>query len=131
MTMNGFEFFIERYGTLAGLTIYILIRDVIPFLRDIFWPEMVKERTDLRLERRQYDENVLDLRERNVVAVEQIGKTLILNSERLSKLEAEAKLHDDRTLALFSQLTGTLAATQTTINVILDRTSRAKTTGSV
>lgn len=87
--------FIETYGALVGLGIFIFIEKLWPFFVKRFWPQKVKEQehqyeTDKELRMRQFD-----IEDRQVKAIEGINEAIqamstaiTINNERLSNLIA-------------------------------------------
>lgn len=122
--MTEFLSFIQIYGGFLGLAVYIVVHDVLPFLRDKLWPEVIKDKKAKQIMRRETDEKYADLAEREVIAQEQIATNLILMREAVKEMETDSKEHDQRMVTMVTQITNTLSAMQSVLNVLLDRVTR-------
>jgi len=116
--------FLEQYGSWAGLIIYILLTDVIPFIKDKYWPAVQAEKEENRMLRRESDLKLLDLEERRVIANETVAKNLILLTQKTTNVEVEIRRHDDHMATVISQMTNTLSSMQAINNILLDRVTR-------
>lgn len=125
--MTEFDY-ITTYGAWIGLLLYIFVHDVIPFLKEKYWPALQEEHKEQSMMRRENDSKRLDIEERKVVADETIAKTLILLVERINKSEMETREHDQRMANAFAQMTQTQTGMQSVLNVLLDRVTRPEVT---
>lgn len=125
--MTGLEY-VQNYGAVLGLMLYILIQNVIPFLRDKYWPSLQEDKQANMLHRRESDNRLIELEERRVIANEQVAKNLILLTQKTTYLEAEIRRHDDHMTAVIGQMTNTLSSMQAINNILLDRVVRPQVT---
>lgn len=111
---------LEQYG-LAGVIIYLLIKDIIPKIIDLIKQRIPAEirKQELTEETLRYklqleddnDDREADLREREVTAMEGINKNLILIEHRLTTADTN-----------HVKMLEALAKTNEALGIILDRT---------
>ena len=115
---------IEIFGSWPGLVVYILLKDLVPFLRDKWWPQQVAEQSQEAILRRAQDAQFIDLREREVVAQEHIATSLTILTERVGHQERLMQLHSEQTLTLFAKVSNSLGGLRADHNLLVDRLPR-------
>ena len=87
---------LDQYS-LPIIILYILVKEIWPFVRDKWFPQYSEDRKRLR-------EKITDLEERNVIAIEKLAVLLdglvqnyIITNERLNRIETGVSRHDNIT----------------------------------
>lgn len=109
---NELEIIVQKYGTWFFLA-YIILKDGLPvFLRLIekVVPAKIKESEKKLAAQIERDSAEVDLREREIVTQEMIGKNLVIMNERLSFIEQNGRL-----------VVEALSTTNKGIAILLDR----------
>ncbi len=113
--------FIDKYGFWA-LVAYVLLKDGLPILSkflsqltETYFPSKVKERQQEMAHKEELEERQLDLREREVAAMENIAKSLAVIDTRVQSVKHKLDL-----------TTTSLITANQALAIIMDRTARKR-----
>ena len=116
---------LQQYG-IWGIIIYLFVKDVIPLLvsavskiTDLAIPARAKQ-AEMKIEAEaEREARRLDIREREVIALEQLGKTLITIDTRMEQMDRKVDL-----------LSASLVTANQALAVVLDRIQWRNSGGS-
>lgn len=116
-----FEQLLTKFDGITAVLIFIMATQLIPFLKDRVWPNAMKRKEAENMLRRQSDQQLLLLKEREVSAQEQIGSVMVMIAERMTQLEQNQAKHEARAERVTTQSVEALSAIQTSIQMLLYR----------
>lgn len=88
----AFDAFLQENGWI-GFIVYVVVREVIPFLRDRIYPEKLREKEAERERLKRLEERQIKALEGMSQAVHDMALAITANNERLSRLMLDHAEH--------------------------------------